>query len=75
MATPHTIPSKLNTDTNAVTPAYDGDHLYITAILIAGTVTIDDSSTTPTGPIALPSPIICKTFTADEVGQVAYFEQ
>lgn len=75
MAEPHTIPSKLNTDTNAVTPDYAGDNLFISAILIQGNVTIDGQLFASLGPVALPSPIICATFTASAAGQVAYFEQ
>ena len=73
MATSHTIPSKLVTDGSAVT-ASSKKKLYITAILIAGDVIVDGVTSSAAGPVALPSPLICDTFTAAAAGQVAYYE-
>ena len=74
MATPHTIPSIIVPNGSAITAA-NGNKLYITAILIAGDVEIDGVTATGAGPIALPSPIICNSFTPAAGGQVAYFEK
>ena len=73
MASPKTIPSKLVTDGTAVN-ASSKKKLYITAILIAGDVTVDGVTASSAGPVALPSPIICDSFTPAEAGQVAYYE-
>ena len=76
MATPHTIPSKLSTTADAEVSITTGEtRLYITAILVNGTVVIDGVTTSNVGPVTFPSPVICKAFTPDAVAQVAYFEQ
>ena len=75
MATPHTIPSKLNTSTN-VSPSDDSRNLYITSCLYVGALlTVDTVDTSSTEGVVFVSPIICKTFTAAAAGSVSYFEK
>lgn len=84
MATLPTISSLVNLSTTvAVARLADTSQpfIYITAILRAGTVT--DVVTTggtvslggagPIGPVDFPSPIQCTSFTAQFLGQVAYY--
>lgn len=75
MASPKTIPSKINTDTSAVNPGTNSSKLYITAVLKSGNLVIDGTTASSIGPCALPSPIICDSFTPAAAGQVAYYEE
>lgn len=89
MATIHSIPSQLNTDstdpvtaTPAATASWESgelprrpSYLYITALLSANTITIDGIECTTVGPVGFSSPIQCTTFTPSAIGQVAYYEQ
>jgi hypothetical protein len=76
MATPKEIPSKVNHTTNKVTAA-SGNSLYIVGALKAGTLTIDISGANITcgsvGPVGIPSPIECRSFTPQTIGQIAYY--
>lgn len=78
MATPKEIPSKVNTAATRVTAAA-GNSLYIVGCLKAGALTIDisgaDISCGAVGPVAIPSPIECRSFVPAAVGQIAYYEQ
>ena len=78
MATPKEIPSKVNTAATRVTAAA-GNSLYIIGCLKAGTLTIDisgaDIDCGTVGPVAIPSPIECRSFVPGAVGQIAYYEQ
>jgi hypothetical protein len=78
MATPKEIPSKVNTAATRVTAAA-GNSLYIVGCLKAGALTIDisgaDISCSSVGPVAIPSPIECRSFVPAAVGQIAYYEQ
>jgi hypothetical protein len=78
MATPKEIPSKVNTAATRVTAAA-GNSLYIVGCLKAGALTIDisgaDISCGSVGPVAIPSPIECRSFVPAAVGQIAYYEQ
>lgn len=85
MATPHSIPSKINTSTaEVVATSTVGDptrttQLYVTAILKSGTFTITiggsliDCGTI--SPVSFPSPLQCDKFNPQHKGQVAYYEQ
>jgi len=90
MATPHEIPSQVNltTTVNSTNPVGNPGtfavqpYIYITAIISAGTLTIitDDGTVSlggggAVGPVALPSPLKCLSFTAAAVGQIAYYIQ
>lgn len=70
MATPKTIPSKLNR-TETVT-AGPGQHVYITAILKGHTLQIDELTVSNNHIGSFDSPIKCKSFTG-EIGHIAYF--
>ena len=86
MANLRTISSTVNASTTITVPKQPDTYqpfIYITAILRAGTVT---NLVTPTatislggagsvGPVAFPSPLQCTSFTAQFVGQVAYYIQ
>ena len=78
MATPKEIPSKVNTLAARVTAAA-GNSLYIVGCLKAGALTIDisgaDISCGAVGPVAIPSPIECRSFVPAAAGQIAYYEQ
>lgn len=78
MATPKEIPSKVNTAATRVTAAA-GNSLYIVGCLKAGALKIDisgaDISCDSVGPVAIPSPIECRSFVPEAVGQIAYYEQ
>ena len=78
MATPKEIPSKVNTAGSRVT-ASAGNSLYIIGCLKVGTLTIDisgsDISCGLVGPVAIPSPIECRSFIPAAAGQIAYYEQ
>ena len=79
MATPKEIPSKVNTQAATRVTAATGNSLYIVGCLKAGTLTIDisgaDISCGSVGPVAIPSPIECRSFLPAAVGQIAYYEQ
>lgn len=74
MATPKSIPSKINTTTDQVVAAGD-NRLYITAILAKANLDIDGSAANDLGPIQLSSPIICKSFDPASIAQIAYYEE
>jgi len=77
MATPKEIPSKVNTAGSTVT-ASPGNALFITALLVSDTLTVTIGGTSTDcgspGPVALPSPIQCSSFSPNVAGQVAYYE-
>ena len=73
MSEPHSIPSKINVDTNAVTTSDSARKLYITSILYSGQMEIDGTTIYNPGPTNLSSPILCDTFTAAGAGQIAYY--
>jgi hypothetical protein len=70
MATPKTIPSKLNANTTIVAP--EGRHLYITGILKSHDIIIDGITIGNSHEMSFASPIQCRTFTGD-VGHIAYY--
>ena len=72
MSTAKTIPSVLNS-TSSVT-AGNGRYLYITSILSSTSLNVDSLGASTVGPIALSSPIRCKTFTCSKSNEVAYYE-
>ena len=73
MATPKTIPSKINEDD--IDRTENGDYIYITAILInINNLNIDGAGEHSIGPLDLSgSPIRCKKFTGSSGGDIAYF--
>ena len=73
MATPKTISSKTNADVSVT--ASSGNAIYITAILVSTSLSLDDGAEATVGPIALNSPIRCSSFTSTSAGEVAYYEQ
>ena len=86
MATSKEITSLVNLTAAKVSATSDPQrgirkYLYITSILIKNslTVTLADGSvvsfSSDPGPVSLPSPIMCLSFTPAEAGQVAYYEQ
>lgn len=74
MATPKSIPCKLNSAASKVSAA-SGEKIYITGLLKSGALTVDGVSVGTVGPVNLSSPICCDSFTPTAVGQVAYFEK
>ena len=78
MATPKEIPSRVNSAASKVT-ASGPNQLYITSLLLSNTLTVvidgDTINCGSPGPIALPSPLRCDSFTPGAIGQVAYYEQ
>ena len=79
MATPKEIPSKVNTLAATRVTAAAGNSLYIVGCLKAGALTINmtgaDVDCGTVGPVAIPSPIECRSFLPAAVGQIAYYEQ
>lgn len=73
VATPKTISSKTNADVSVT--ASSGNAIYITAILVSTSLSLDDGAEATVGPIALNSPIRCSSFTSTSAGEVAYYEQ
>ena len=78
MATPKEIPSKVNSAASQVS-ATTPNQLYITSLLSASTLSViidgDTINCGSPGPVALPSPLVCDSFSPGAVGQVAYYEQ
>jgi hypothetical protein len=74
MATPKSIPSKINTTTAQVV-ADARNRLYITAILAAANLEIDGNTANGLGPIQLSSPIVCDSFNPSQAAQIAYYEK
>ena len=72
MSTPKTIPSVLNKTTSIT--AKGGNYLYITSVITSTNLNVDSLGASTVGPIALSSPIRCKTFVVTRVNQVAYYE-
>ena len=73
MATPKEIPSKVNSTAAKVTAAA-GNSLYIVSCLKTGALTIDitgaDIVCGSVGPVGIPSPIECRSFTPAATGQI-----
>jgi hypothetical protein len=78
MATPKDIPSTVNSAASQVSAAFQ-KQLYITAMLQSSTLTVTITGAAidcgSPGPVALPSPIVCDSFTPGAIGQIAYYEQ
>lgn len=74
MADSHTIPSKFNSSAGQLN-APTGAKIYITAILISSSLTIDGVNIGNPGPVSFSSPILCSSVNTSLIGQIAYFVQ
>jgi len=69
--TPDAVPPSTANDKNAGKPQ---TFIYITAIVgPTGVLTIDGVTNNQAGPVALPSPIKCRSVTTAADGQIAYY--
>ena len=80
MASPKSIPTQVSStaglheiDISASTVKQK--YFYITALLVADTLSIDGVAIGSPGPLSLSSPLKCRTFTTGANYQVAYFIQ